>query len=258
MTDPRLYLESDIVAGTPLRLSREDSHYLISVMRRGEGDTIRIFNGRDGEWNSRVLEAHRKGAILDPVERVRNQSDTPDVWLLFAPVKRQKTELIIEKATELGARRIQPVITRRTQADRSKPDRLRLIAKEAAEQTERLDLPQLEEPLKLGAVLETWDASRPIYYCDEAGDDDEARWGGANGRARPMLSELQVLDASSAALLIGPEGGFSAEERATLRALPFVHAVSLGPRILRAETAAIAAMTIWQSRCGDWGGSPSK
>jgi 16S rRNA (uracil1498-N3)-methyltransferase len=252
MTDPRLYLEFDIAADRPLRLSREDSHYLISVMRRNEGDGIRIFNGRDGEWVARILETHRKAVVVQPVERIRDQSSTPDLCLMFAPVKRQKTELIVEKATELGVRRIQPVITHRTQTDRSRPERLRLIAKEAAEQTERLDLPQLDEPLKLGPVLETWDGARPIYYCDEAGDDDEARWGGPHGRAQSMLSELQGRKASTAALLIGPEGGFSADERAALRALPFVHAVSLGPRILRAETAAIAAMTIWQSACGDW------
>ena len=163
---------------------------------------MRLFNGRDGEWTARIADAHRKGAVLELVARTRAQASVPDLWLLFAPVKRQKTDLIVEKATELGVREIHPVTTRRTQADRSKPERFHIIAKEAAEQTERLDLPEI--------------APGP------------------------------------AALLVGPEGGFAPEERTRLRQLDFVRAVSLGPRILRAETAVIAALALWQAARGDW------
>ena len=253
-TDPRLFLDCPFAPAARLALSREDTHYVLNVMRRGEGDGVRLFNGRDGEWTARISDAHRKGATLELVAQTRPQCAVPDLWLLFAPVKRQKTDLIVEKATELGVREIHPVSTRRTQSDRINPDRFQIIAKEAAEQTERLDLPAIVPLERLERVLESWDPARTLYYCDEAGDGDEggAAWGGQAGRAGPMLEVLRADPAGPAALLIGPEGGFSPEERTKLRQLDFVRAVSLGPRILRAETAVIAALSLWQATRGDW------
>lgn len=239
-TDPRLFLDFPFAPGARLALAREDTHYVLNVMRRGEGDTLRLFNGRDGEWSARIVSAHRKGAEVELAEQTRPQAGVPDLWLLFAPVKRQKTDLIIEKATELGVREIHPVSTRRTQSDRIKPERFHIIAREAAEQTERLDLPLITDLVRLDSALESWDPARALYFCDEAGEAD------------PMLDVLRGQTPGPAALLIGPEGGFTPEERAQLRALDFVRAVSLGPRILRAETAAIAALSLWQACCGDW------
>jgi 16S rRNA (uracil1498-N3)-methyltransferase len=253
-TDPRLFLDCPFAVAARLALSREDTHYLLNVMRRGEGDGVRLFNGRDGEWTARISDAHRKGATLELVAPTRPQASVPDLWLLFAPVKRQKTDLIVEKATELGVREIHPVSTRRTQGERIKPERFSVIAKEAAEQTERLDLPLIAPLERLERVLEGWDPARTLYYCDEAGDGDEdgAAWGGQTGRAGPMLEVLRAGTAGPAALLIGPEGGFAPEERTQLRQLDFVRPVSLGPRILRAETAVIAALALWQAARGDW------
>lgn len=251
-TDPRLYVGQDLAAAQAIVLPKEDAHYLVNVMRRAEGDMVRLFNGRDGEWRARIVEAGRKAAVLDPVEQTRPQTGVPDLWLLFAPVKRQKTDLMVEKATELGAARICPVSTQRTQSERVRTDRFRLIAKEAAEQTERLDLPEIDELDRLDRVLDGWDPARRLIYCDEAGDEDGQPWGGARGRGRPMAEALAALDPGPAAILIGPEGGFSAAERTRLRDHDFVIPVTLGPRILRAETAAMAALVLWQSLHGDW------
>lgn len=251
--DPRLYLDVPLGEGQGVPLSKDDSHYLINVMRRGEGDGVRLFNGRDGEWQAVVASAHKKSAVLECRTQNRPQMTVPDLWLLFAPVKRQKNELIVEKATELGVADIRPVVTARTQSERLRLDRFEAIAKEAAEQTERLDLPLIHEAARLDAVLDGWDDDRTLIYCDEAGDDGDRPWGGENGRGAPMLDVLREAADGPAAILIGPEGGFSTEERGRLRGLPFVRAVTLGPRILRAETAAIAALTLWQAGRGDWG-----
>lgn len=251
-TDPRLYLEMPLAADAPIALEREDTHYLINVLRRQVGDTVRLFNGRDGEFRARIADASKRSANLELTEKTREQTGVPDLELLFAPVKRAKTDLIIEKATELGVRRIRPVTTRRTQSDRVNVERFRVIAKEAAEQTERLDLPEVETLAKLDRLIERWDSERVLIFCDEAGDDGARPWGGERGRAESAAAQLAGLAGRPAAILIGPEGGFAPEERSVLRALDFTRAVSLGPRILRAETAAIAALTLWQSACGDW------
>lgn len=251
-TDPRLFLPHGLDAGTPVILDREDTHYLINVMRRKAGDSVRLFNGRDGEWRAQIAEASKRSAELRLVEQTRAQAFVPDVELLFAPIKRAKTDLIIEKATELGARAIRPVSTQRTQSERINVERFKVIAKEAAEQTERLDLPQVSDLVKLDRAIDGWDASRVLIFCDEAGDDGSRPWGGERGRAEAALSQLADLKNRPASILIGPEGGFTAEERVRLRGLEFTRPVSLGPRILRAETAAIAALTLWQSACGDW------
>jgi len=251
-TDPRLFIDAPLAGGAAIPLAREDAHYLINVMRRGEGDTVRVFNGRDGEWSALIAHASRKGAGLSIGEQTRPQQAVPDLWLLFAPVRRTKTELIVEKATELGVSEIAPVVTERTQSDRIKFERLQAITKEAAEQTERLDLPRIRDSQKLGALLDSWPEDRELIFCDESGDEADEIWGGARGRGQPMMSALASARAGPAAILIGPEGGFAPAERERLRSLDLVVPVTLGPRILRAETAAIAALTIWQSVCGDW------
>ena len=251
-TDPRLFVGQDLAQGQPVALPKEDVHYLVNVMRRSEGDTVRLFNGRDGEWRALIREAGRKAAVLEPLEQTRPQRGVPDLWLLFAPVKRQKTDLMVEKATELGAARICPVTTERTQSDRVRLDRFQIIAKEAAEQTERLDLPEIAELDRLDRVLDGWGPARRLIYCDEAGDEADAPWGGARGRGRPMAEALAAVEPGPAAILIGPEGGFSTAERSRLRDHDFVMPVTLGPRILRAETAAVAALVLWQSVHGDW------
>jgi 16S rRNA (uracil1498-N3)-methyltransferase len=185
-------------------------------------------------------------------EFIRAARVTPDLDLLFAPVKRHATDLIVEKATELGVRRIRPVITQRTIAETVRLDRLRIITREATEQTERFDLPEILEPLALAKVLDNWDASRPLIYADEAGDDERAPWGGGSGRAAPIRDVMANIQADKLALLIGPEGGFAPQERDALRTLAFVMPISLGPRILRAETAVIAALSVMQAAWGDW------
>lgn len=252
MTTPRLYLDLPLAAGTPVPLGKEETHYLINVLRRQPGDPVRVFNGRHGEWDARLIEASRKAALIELVEQVRPQTPVPDLWLAFAPVKRSQTDLIVEKATELGVRELFPVTTQRTQNERIKPDRFRAIAREAAEQTERLDLPVIHQLQRLDAFLDGWDENRVVIFCDEAGDEENRPWGGQAGRGRTMLDALTAVKDRPAAILTGPEGGFDPRERARLRELPQVLPVTLGPRILRAETAVIAALTLWQAACGDW------
>jgi 16S rRNA (uracil1498-N3)-methyltransferase len=245
-------------------------------MRRSVGDEVELFNERDGEWRAIVAAVDRRGVSLTPRGRTRAFAPGPDLELIVAPIKRQRLESVVEKATELGVRRIRLAVTRFTQGDRVKLERLQAIAIEAAEQTGRLDVPEVVEPEKLGDLLDGW-GERRLIFCDEGGE------------ARPMLEALSKplpprgegvgdggASASPAArshtptpnpspqgggesggvaacsILIGPEGGFSAEERNRLRALPFVIPVSLGPRILRADTAAMAALVLWQSKLGDW------
>lgn len=251
---PRLFVNSDLVAGDAFALNEEQSKYLIRVMRLGSGDPVRVFNGRDGEWRAQISKAEGRRADLVPVARLRSQQahGGARLTLLFAPVKKSETDFIVEKATELGAARIQPVITERTQTRTVRLDRFAKIALEAAEQTERLDLPEVSDAVSLDAALEALPSGTPVVFCDEAGDEADAPWGGQAGRAAPMADVLGELGNRPAAILIGPEGGFSPAERAFLRGRADTYPVSLGPRILRAETAAVSAMTLWQALCGDW------
>ena len=253
-TTPRLFVSADLSAGRAVALDEEQSNYLLRVLRLGAGGEVRLFNGRDGEWNA-ALSAAGKKAEATPVSRLRVQPPParPSLTLLFAPVKKDQTDLIVEKATELGAVRVVPVLTQRTQTRTVRLDRFRKIALEAAEQTERLDLPEIADVATLDAALAALPPGTAVIFCDEAGDEAGAPWGGEAGRAGPMRAVLTGLAGRDAALLIGPEGGFTGEERAFLRGRAGTWAVSLGPRILRAETAAIAAMALWQAVCGDWG-----
>jgi 16S rRNA (uracil1498-N3)-methyltransferase len=234
-------------------LDFDQGRYLTLVMRQGGGDAVLLFNGRDGEWRAIIVEAAKKVCRLRLEQRTREQVAPPALDLVIALVKRARLEAIIEKATELGVGRIRLAITRRTQADHTNLGRLQAIAAEAAEQTGRLDAPQILAPEKLERMLTAWDSGRRLMFCDEAGDDPEAEWGGEAGRALPVLDVLSgAAPGDPWAILIGPEGGFAPEERQALRQSPFVAPVTLGPRILRADTAALAALTLWQAALGDW------
>jgi 16S rRNA (uracil1498-N3)-methyltransferase len=249
---PRLYVAPDLAEGAEITLDTDQAHYLTRVLRLAAGAPVRVFNGRDGEFDARIASVAKNSANLALSRRMRTQQDVPDLWLLFAPLKKARTDFLVEKAVELGVAQIRPVITERSDAETVRVDRLHRIAVEAAEQTERLDIPPVREAVKLWTALAEWNASRSLIYADEAGDDGEKPWGGEAGRARPVSDVLKDIGSGPAAILIGPEGGFSPAERKRLRDLPYVRPVSLGPRILRAETAAVAALALWQAIRGDW------
>ena len=251
-----------------MTVTPEQAHYLFSVMRLSAGDSLRVFDGVSGEWRAEVVEAGRRGGLVVARGQVGPQVAPPDLWLLFAPLKKARTDFVVEKAVELGAARIVPVLTEFTNAERVRVDRLQAHAVEAAEQCGATVVPEVAEPVKLGALLSGWDPGRRVMWADE-GTVGAAVEGGrssslaalfagerARDEARPGR-EAPERDAPAGgvgpwAILIGPEGGFSAAERKRLAALPFIVPVSLGPRILRAETAAVAALALWQARLGDW------
>lgn len=249
---PRLHVAPDLAAGQTISIDGDQAHYLSRVMRLAAGDAVRVFNGRDGEFAAKIVEAGKSTVRLELGERTREQATVPDVWLLFAPLKKDRTDFVVEKAVELGVGEIRPVLTERTNSENVRVDRLGRLAVEAAEQTERLDVPPVREAQKLSALLTEWPQGRVLIFADEAGDETGRPWGGDEGRAKPLATALAEMADGPAAILIGPEGGFSPAERARLRALPFVRAVGLGPRILRAETAAVAALVLWQAVRGDW------
>lgn len=236
----RLFVPHDLAPGVELALDEGQSRYLGAVMRAAAGDELRVFNGRDGEWRALVAKVGKRAVTLQVIAVARPQAAGPDLDLVVALVKRARLEIIVEKAAELGARRIRPVITERTNADHTRVDRLQAIAVEAAEQTGRLDPPSVVEPVRLERMIADWEPGRRLLFCDEAGE------------ARPALEGLREQPAGPWALLIGPEGGFSPKEREMLRSLNFAIPAALGPRILRADTAAISALTLWQAALGDW------
>jgi 16S rRNA (uracil1498-N3)-methyltransferase len=244
MSATRLFTESGLSAGAVAELTEAQAHYLRHVMRRDEGAPLLLFNGRDGEWQATLGLRGKKGATARVTERTRPQAAEPDVWLCFAPVKRARIDWIAEKATELGVAVLQPVITRHTAVERVNVERLRANAVEAAEQTERLSVPEVRAPVELARLLADWPAGRRLLVGDETG-------GGP-----PIAEVLGGLDeaarAAPWAILIGPEGGFAADELTALRRMKDVTAVGLGPRILRADTAALAALACWQALVGDW------
>jgi 16S rRNA (uracil1498-N3)-methyltransferase len=244
MSVMRLFVEADLSAGIEAALSEAQTHYLRHVMRREEGADLLLFNGRDGEWQAQLSFRGRKAAIARVGDRRREQTAEPDIWLCFAPVKRARIDYIAEKATELGVAVLQPVITRHTNVERVNVERLRANAVEAAEQTERLSVPEVREPVDLTRLLNSWPAGRRLLMCDETGGGPPIgeALGGLDDRAR----------AAPWAIVIGPEGGFATAELSALRRIKDVVAVGLGPRILRADTAALAALACWQSIVGDW------
>lgn len=252
---PRLYyVTTQLKEGEAVPLLPNRVHYLKNVLRRKPGDKVLLFNGDDGEFDAEIVSLEKKSGTAKLLKQTRAPRPEPDLWLIFAGVKRAAQETIVQKATELGAAYIVPVKTERTVTTKVNRDRLALIALEATEQCDRLTLPNVQETQSLEKVLADWPADRRLIYCDEAGDDPNAQWGGEKGRAAPVLETLNKCASKSDkwAILIGPEGGFSPAERELLRAKPFVTPVSLGPRILRADTAAIAALTLWQAALGDW------
>lgn len=248
---PRLFLEAPLADGVTVALTPAQAHYLRSVLRREAGADILVFNARDGEYAATLDAIGKKAAAARIDSRTRAPQPEPDILLLFAPLKRAAVELIVQKGVELGAAGLAPVFTDRTNAERIRVDRLQAIAQEAAEQCGRLSVPPVTEPTRLAETLLHWDLSRTLYFCDEAGDDPSREWGGEAGRAAPMLDVVKGASDAKAAILIGPEGGFAPEERKWLRALAFVRPVTLGPRVLRADTAAIVSLALWQAAAGD-------
>lgn len=244
---PRLFTPAPLGRGV-FGFDAAQARYLAAVLRLGPGSAVRLFNGRDGEWVYEITELGKRAGEARPVEQRRLQEGRDGPTLLFAPVKRAPTELLVQKATELGADVLQPVVTARTLRDQVRLERFETIAREAAEQCERLTVPDIREPLPLDEALSPLAS---FVFCDEAGDEADAPWGGEAGRAAPAGALFGRIAERPEAVLIGPEGGFTPEERAMLRADPRSLPVSLGPRILRAETAAIVALTLWQSRFGD-------
>ncbi len=257
----RVFVDQSLASGRDVDLTPAQGHYLGHVMRLKEGGRFAVFNGRDGEWAARLVALGKCGARACLEQKCRPQVGTPDLWLLFAPVKRLRLDYLVQKATELGVARLVPVRTRRTVVKRVNLERLRANAIEAAEQSGRLTVPDVDAFRALDEVLREWEQSgtrRRLVYCDESGDGADLPWGGERGRAPAIRQALAGQARGPWAVLIGPEGGFDPAERNTLRALPYVVPVSLGPRIMRADTAAIAALAVWQSCLGDWSAPSSQ
>jgi 16S rRNA (uracil1498-N3)-methyltransferase len=291
LTEPggkvRLYVEAPLGEGARVEPSAQQAHYLLHVMRAREGDRVSLFNGCDGEWLARLVEVTKRNCAFVCERQTQEQSDTPDLWLCFAPIKKTPADYVVQKATELGVSALQPVITRRTIVARVNLERMRANAIEAAEQSGRLTIPEIREPRTLERLLAEWPPGRRLLFCDEAGGAPPIATALASGLPPPLAgggnsversetelgegarkSPLPQILAPAAlefapsregrgenkayAVLVGPEGGFDPAERDAIRACAFVTPVSLGPRILRADTAALAALAIWQSLCGDW------
>jgi 16S rRNA (uracil1498-N3)-methyltransferase len=233
----RLYVDHPLAAGQAVPLSPDQSHYLTGVMRLAVGAGVLLFNGRDGEWRASLTVAGKRGAIATCEAQTRPLQMPPDLWLLFAPIKKARTDFIVEKAVELGVQRVLPVQTRRTNAERLRQDKMTAHAIEAAEQCGATYVPEVADLVPLDRLLRQWPEGRRLYWCDETALGQPATLTPVSGPA---------------AILIGPEGGFDPGEIQRLRGLPYVVPLSLGPRILRADTAAVAAITLWQAACGDW------
>jgi len=239
---PRLYVPGDLGVNMALALNEGQSHYLLHVLRARTGNRLLLFNGRDGEWLAEITDAAKRGATARCLKRMQSQAVTPDIWLAFAPVKKTPSDYLVQKATELGASSLIPVFTRRTIVSRINQERMIANAIEAAEQSGRQTVPEIHEGTSLENLLASWPKERRLFFCDEGGD------------ARP-LAEVARDTSGPTAILTGPEGGFVPGERTMLRVQSFVTPVTLGPRILRADTAALAALAIWQSVAGDFASS---
>lgn len=235
---PRLFVAEPLAAGAVVRIEGNPAHYLARVMRAAPGDIVILCDDVTGEWAARVADVGKRDVALEVAEMLRPREAVPDLWLCAALLKKDRFDLILEKATELGVARIQPLITRRCVADKLNLDRARAITTEAAEQCARTALPQLAEPVKLDAMLAGWPEGRTLFFADENGGEPAAAAFAAHS--------------GPAAILTGPEGGFDDAERAAIRAHPAARAITLGPRILRGETAAIAALAGWMATAGDW------
>jgi 16S rRNA (uracil1498-N3)-methyltransferase len=234
---PRLYVEAPLAPG-PLTLSGPQAHYLVGVMRTKPGDPVRLFDDTTGEWLATASSVGKRDLTLDVTERLAEREAVPDLWLAAAPLKKGRVDWMAEKACELGVARLVPVVTRRTVVDKPNTERLRAHMIEAAEQCGRTALPEVAEPVKLATLLRDWPTERALFFADEQG-------------GAPALEAMRD-HPGAGAILIGPEGGFDDEERASIRACPQAVAITLGPRILRADTAAAAAVSLWMAAAGDW------
>jgi 16S rRNA (uracil1498-N3)-methyltransferase len=237
---PRLFVDTPLSSGQVLTIDGGQAHYLTGVMRLRAGDRLILFDDRTGEWQAEIENAGKRSVAVRLTAQTRPRENVPDLWLLAAPIKKGRIDWVAEKASELGVARWQPVITHRTIVDRLNIDRLRAHMIEAAEQCERTALPILDAPVKLDAILRDWPNDRALIFADEEG-------------GLPMIESVPP---APAAILIGPEGGFTPEERALIRAIPQAVGVSLGPRILRADTAMVAAVSLWMATAGDWANAP--
>ena len=235
---PRLFVRDELGIGSTFALEGPQAHYLVKVMRVREGDIVILCDDITGEWAARVSDVGKRDVVLEVAELLRAREAVPDLWLCPALLKKDRFDLLLEKATELGAARIQPLVTRRCVADKLNLERARTITTEAAEQCARTALPALAEPVKLAALLSGWPEGRALFFADENGGEPAAA--------------AFTAHAGAAAILTGPEGGFDDAERAAIRAHPAARAITLGPRILRGETAAIAALAVWMGNAGDW------
>lgn len=240
-TTPRLHLDQVLSPARDIALERDQAHYLTGVLRLQPGDPVSVFNGRDGEWLGHLTEVTKKGAALRVERQVSAVKPPPDIDYCFAPLKHARLDYVVQKAAELGARRLRPVITQRTIAERVNLERMRANVIEAAEQCNLVFVPEVMEPVKLPKLLQEWEPGRALVFCDETAE------------ITSPIDALRRLKAP-AAVLIGPEGGFTAEEKQHLASLAFVTAISLGPRIMRADTAAVAVLSLVQGVLGDWGG----
>lgn len=239
-TLPRLYITPDLASGLQLTLNKDQSLYLAAVLRKKVGDEVVVFNGRDGAWRASLASDSKKSVMLDLLEQIAPQTPVSDLWYGFAPLKSERLDYVIQKAVEMGAGTIQPVLTRYTQISRLKHDKLVANAIEAAEQCEVLSVPNVADEITLERLLADWPTDRKLILADET------------AASSSPIETLTALRGEKIGILIGPEGGFSDEEREKMRALPFVVPISLGPRILRADTAAVAALAIIQATIGDW------
>jgi 16S rRNA (uracil1498-N3)-methyltransferase len=236
----RLYVNAPLGDGLSVDPDAGQAHYLLHVMRAKADDRVSLFNGRDGEWRACVVAVTKRGCNLVCERQTEQQRDVPDIWLCFAPIKKTPADYVVQKATELGVSALQPVFTRRTIVTRVNEERMQANAIEAAEQSGRLSVPEIRATVTLEKLFANWPKDRHILFCDEAGE------------APPISDALKAVRHARWAVLTGPEGGFDAAEREKIRTRPFVVPVSLGARILRADTAALAALAVWQSLAGDW------
>jgi 16S rRNA (uracil1498-N3)-methyltransferase len=239
-TAPRLFVRTPLAAGARIDLDRAQANYLTNVLRLGDGDAVLVFNGQNGEWKARLKQEGRRESCLVPESETRDQTPPSDLDYIFAPLKQARLDYMIQKAVEMGAGRLRPVVTRHTQVRKINRERMEANAVEAAEQCGILSLPQIDDLVPLDRLLGAWDKSRHLIFCDEAEENADP------------VAILSALRPGPLAVLVGPEGGFSEDERRTIRALEFVTALPLGPRILRADTAAVAALTLVQAVAGDW------
>ncbi|MAM40865.1 MAG: 16S rRNA (uracil(1498)-N(3))-methyltransferase [Erythrobacter sp.] len=235
---PRLFVDEPLSEGVDIRVEGNQAHYLGKVMRIGPGDTVILCDNETGEWAAEVVDAGKRHVLLKPRQHLRPREEVPDFWLCAALLKKDRFDMVLEKATELGVDRIQPVVTSRCVADKLNPERATTIVTEAAEQCARTALPDVGEPQKLDALLRDWPKERILFFADEEGGEAAA--------------DAFCYADGPAALLTGPEGGFTDQERAAIRAHPAARAISLGPRILRGETAALAGIAVWMAEAGDW------